>query len=218
MPEDRERRNARQAEYMRQRRAAGVACRYVERRCAGCGADLRVRADKRTSRCGSCSRSVSARAAASRRNRAALVPYAGCAPRPIRSAAVTMLPPSRPRWYAGYCRSCSRPYLHDQPQTLTCSRVCAKRLARERRRALSRDAFVEPVRRGEIFARDGYRCKLCGDPLAMAEKVPHPLAPTIDHVTPLARGGAHAPSNVQAAHFLCNSRKGDNVLAFCSGE
>jgi 5-methylcytosine-specific restriction endonuclease McrA len=50
---------------------------------------------------------------------------------------------------------------------------------------------------------------LCGEPLAMAEQVPHPLAPTIDHVIPLARGGWHAPDNVQAAHFLCNSRKSD---------
>lgn len=84
---------------------------------------------------------------------------------------------------------------------------------RDRRRARKRDAFVEIVRRAEIFARDLWRCMLCGEPLAMAEQVPHPLAPTIDHVIPLARGGAHAPWNVQAAHFLCNSRKRHNMLA-----
>jgi len=39
--------------------------------------------------------------------------------------------------------------------------------------------------------------------------VPHPLAPTIDHVVPLAAGGLHEPANVQLAHFLCNARKSD---------
>jgi 5-methylcytosine-specific restriction endonuclease McrA len=52
-------------------------------------------------------------------------------------------------------------------------------------------------------------CRLCGDPMMMGQAVPHPKAPTIDHVIPLAKGGTHEPANVQAAHFLCNSIKGD---------
>jgi 5-methylcytosine-specific restriction endonuclease McrA len=43
----------------------------------------------------------------------------------------------------------------------------------------------------------------------MDSKVPDRLAPTIDHIVPLARGGTHEPSNVQSAHFICNALKGD---------
>jgi 5-methylcytosine-specific restriction endonuclease McrA len=43
-------------------------------------------------------------------------------------------------------------------------------------------------------------------------KVPHPRAPTIDHVVPLSQGGADAPWNVKTAHFMCNSEKGDRTM------
>jgi len=51
----------------------------------------------------------------------------------------------------------------------------------------------------------------------MKQTVPHPKAPTIDHVIPLAQGGTHEPLNCRAAHFLCNSLKshqghGDQML------
>lgn len=41
---------------------------------------------------------------------------------------------------------------------------------------------------------------------------PHPFAPTIDHVIPLDAGGMHEPSNVQTAHYRCNSIKSNGVL------
>lgn len=105
---------------------------------------------------------------------------------------------------------------HGKPQS--CSRRCGNRLpanieahrnASARRRAWKRGAGIgDPVRRGDIFERDGWRCQLCGKRLARDERSPHPLSPTIDHIVPLAAGGRHEPANVQAAHFLCNSRKG----------
>lgn len=85
----------------------------------------------------------------------------------------------------------------------------ARRHAKDRRRARKKGAFVARVYRKEIYERDGHRCQLCGDKLKMDAETPHPLAPTIDHIVPLAAGGVHAPWNVQAAHFICNSRKGD---------
>jgi 5-methylcytosine-specific restriction endonuclease McrA len=85
----------------------------------------------------------------------------------------------------------------------------ARSEARHKRRARERDAYVAPVSRHAVFKRDAYTCQLCGVPLDMEAKAPHPLSPSIDHVIPLAKGGAHEPGNVQAAHFLCNSTKGD---------
>lgn len=38
--------------------------------------------------------------------------------------------------------------------------------------------------------------------------VPHPLAPTTDHIVPLSKGGKHERRNCQLAHFKCNTAKG----------
>lgn len=82
--------------------------------------------------------------------------------------------------------------------------------AAQRRRARKKGAFVETVRRAVIYARDGWVCQLCGEPVP---KVPYPdpLSPSLDHVIPLIRGGKHAPDNVQLAHLRCNLRKGTKV-------
>lgn len=111
---------------------------------------------------------------------------------------------------------------HHYQARLYCSAACrtraqnsrnrdARRAAKDRRRARLRGAYVAPVRRRDIFERDGWTCRLCGDPLEDTAAVPHPLAPTLDHIVPLAAGGTHEPDNCQAAHFLCNSRKGARV-------
>lgn len=58
----------------------------------------------------------------------------------------------------------------------------------------------------EIMARDAGRCQLCGRKVAKTLP-PHPLSPTLDHIVPLSRGGAHEPRNVQLAHWRCNVRR-----------
>jgi len=42
----------------------------------------------------------------------------------------------------------------------------------------------------------------------------HPLAPTIDHIIPISRGGRKmAKSNHQIAHHMCNRQKGNRLQA-----
>lgn len=83
----------------------------------------------------------------------------------------------------------------------------ARRRAKRRRRALERGARHENYTSAEIAERDRFRCGLCRGRVAMTRVVPHPKAPTIDHVIPLACGGDDIRSNVQLAHFICNSTK-----------
>jgi len=118
------------------------------------------------------------------------------------------------------CRTCGQhitPMAQDMDQRRTyCSVACRdrahRRRERERRRSVERGAYVSPVVPTEVFNRDGWRCMICRKPLKRGAAVPHPLAPTIDHIVPLADGGTHEPANVQAAHFLCNSTKGAGHL------
>lgn len=87
-----------------------------------------------------------------------------------------------------------------------------RRAQKSRRRATLRAAEVERFTPDEIFERDRWRCMLCGKHTNRSASVPHPKAPTLDHVVPLSRGGAHTRANTQCAHFLCNSLKGDRTL------
>lgn len=77
-----------------------------------------------------------------------------------------------------------------------------------RRRAAKRGGASEPYTLAEIAERDRSRCALCGGRVAMKQVVPHPKAPTIDHVVPVSEGGDDTRANVQLAHFRCNSVKG----------
>ncbi|MFD6364360.1 HNH endonuclease [Streptomyces roseolus] len=54
-------------------------------------------------------------------------------------------------------------------------------------------------------------CHLCGEVIDREQTAPQPLAPTLDHVIPIARGGGHTMVNVRAAHFICNSSKSDRM-------
>jgi 5-methylcytosine-specific restriction endonuclease McrA len=92
-----------------------------------------------------------------------------------------------------------------------CSRACARRHEKSERRYRKRGAFVAPVRRADIIARDHGLCQICGEPVDLTARAPAPRSPSLDHIVPLARGGTHEPGNVQLAHFLCNSLKGDRA-------
>lgn len=100
---------------------------------------------------------------------------------------------------------------HSGPMAKWCSNKCAVGASWTRRHMRERDAFVEDVPPYLVFERDGFVCQLCGEQLDMLAKVPELLAPTIDHVVPLSRGGKHEMSNAQSAHYSCNARKGDRV-------
>jgi 5-methylcytosine-specific restriction endonuclease McrA len=60
-----------------------------------------------------------------------------------------------------------------------------------------------------VFERDGWICKLCDEPIDSTLRLPHPKAATLDHIVPVAIGGAHTYDNVQSAHAECNFQKGD---------
>ena len=54
-------------------------------------------------------------------------------------------------------------------------------------------------------------CSICGLPINLSLSYPHPWSLTIDHVTPIAKGGETNEENLQPAHFKCNRRKGEKL-------
>lgn len=128
--------------------------------------------------------------------------------------------------FVGKCAACSY-YTPRRPHPITCKQCgvvftgkwrqlcepCAEANARQQRRAAKgrRAAVrvgVEGYRARGIWERDGWRCHLCHRPVKRDAKVPHPLAPTIDHLVPISAGGLDTALNVATAHFICNTRRG----------
>ena len=89
----------------------------------------------------------------------------------------------------------SRGYRYSQDPDEVLRAPGRRRVARLR--AAERDGY----RRAAIFARDGWRCWLCGR--ALDEETA-----TIDHVVPIAAGGSDTATNVRAACRDCHSRRG----------
>lgn len=56
---------------------------------------------------------------------------------------------------------------------------------------------VELVSRRKVYERDAAICHVCGEHVTWDEY-------EMDHVLPLARGGAHTYENVKVSHRLCN--------------
>lgn len=125
------------------------------------------------------------------------------------------IPVSKRKFKSAQCRMCATWFVTLYTD-VTCSTDCQaereraiKRNSKDRRRARKKAAYVADVWRKEVFERDGYRCHLCRKKTLPHKQVPHPRAPTLDHVIPLASGGTHEPLNTRTACFLCNATKSD---------
>lgn len=115
------------------------------------------------------------------------------------------------------CKYCHREFIpkYGDKHRLFCSEKCSRKVARAddktNRRSRKLNAFVKRVYKIKIYERDEWMCKLCGEPVDPRIEYPNLLSASLDHIVPLANGGTHEPNNVQLAHFICNSRKGNRL-------
>lgn len=129
----------------------------------------------------------------------------------------------------GKCRICDQQYFRAAKYDRCCSDECKDAAAeraeklkkarnkkrrtkvrgKDRDRARHAGVAYEPVNRLFVFARDKWRCQLCGcsTPKSLKGKN-QPRSPELDHIVPLAMGGPHTYANVQCACRECNQEKG----------
>jgi len=77
---------------------------------------------------------------------------------------------------------------------------------------VKRNTAIRDQHRARI-KRDKPACHICGQPIDYT--LPHldPMSFTVDHVKPLAKGGADTMDNKKAAHRECNSKKRARLFA-----
>lgn len=109
------------------------------------------------------------------------------------------------------CLSCQTEVVAPRKRCAPCAEIrVAEQYAEKcrRRRVLKRGGSAEPYTLIEIARRDRNRCQLCRRKVDLTVQWPDPKSPSIDHVIPVSEGGDDTKTNVQLAHFGCNSGKG----------
>ena len=103
------------------------------------------------------------------------------------------------------CISCGQKMKHnkgkycDECKIENNRRLSQESSARRRARGARRIAF------SEIKVSTCIICKLEID---YTLRYPHPMAPSIEHITPLSHGGKHTKENLTVTHYWCNTRRG----------
>lgn len=140
---------------------------------------------------------------------------------------------------SGICEICGKPYtvreyvescaLKKAQDNGVCSRECRDEKKRRKCRAMHKGRkdthrhrarkygceYDSSVKLDRLIKRNGLQCAICG---GMCDLNDHswseysgPLYPSIDHIIPMSKGGSHTWDNVQIAHIICNSEKGDRM-------
>lgn len=74
-----------------------------------------------------------------------------------------------------------------------------------------RDNSAEHKRHRAQIRRTRPPCGICGQPIDYSLHYLQPMAYVVDHIIPLAKGGADTLDNKQAAHRACNRTKSDKL-------
>jgi hypothetical protein len=117
------------------------------------------------------------------------------------------------------CKTCNAEFKSKASHAVYCSDRCNPLVA------IHKGKVSKGVKE-KIWKRDNYICKLCNKPMDMDKAStlntanPHSMAPTIDHIVPVSTAKElgwsnkmiHAESNLQAAHFICNTSRGNKSI------
>lgn len=111
-----------------------------------------------------------------------------------------------------YCVACIRK-ARNKAGKRTLAYQKDKRARRKAEKLRIRCVTVEVFDPADVLNRDGWKCHLCGcrTPKSLRGTY-HPRAPELDHIVPLAVGGAHSKANTACACRSCNGIKAHRPL------
>ena len=119
---------------------------------------------------------------------------------------------ARPHEWSRRCSWCLEPFVAKRRNQKYCCIPHQNIAKSKRRKARLRGASAgEPISLWVIYERDGGRCGLCGAGVDRNAKWPSRQAPSVDHITPISRGGNDNADNLQLSHLSCNMRKSNEA-------
>lgn len=122
------------------------------------------------------------------------------------------------------CKGCGCLFYSERIGVSYCSDSCVKRvhnaIAKDKRlKKLSNRIIDKGITLKRLFEKSEGVCALCGGRCSWGDHymtdngafVAGATYPSIDHIIPISKGGLHEWSNIQLAHFYCNTLKGNNT-------
>lgn len=113
------------------------------------------------------------------------------------------------------CPVCQTDFITGNSQQVYCSTKCASWLREQRKREIQENRWSSrntPLLKARIFYRDKGICQICNEPIDLTLEYPDMQSFSVDHIIPRSHGGNHALSNLQAAHLVCNIKRGNQPL------
>lgn len=117
------------------------------------------------------------------------------------------------------CRLCGKTF-ESKWGALTCSEKCKRKWNNRMRektkssrtkKAKQNGKYDKTITLEKLYKRDHGICYLCGKKLNLDTPYNDPLAPTVEHVIPIIKGGTHTWNNVRLACRACNTAKGSKL-------
>ena len=124
------------------------------------------------------------------------------------------------------CKQCGDEYATTLDKSVYCSTQCGDKHSSKthelrRRHRLSENGKVDyTITLDKLIKRDKSKCNICGEKVDVGDYIIDKdrtfIAgnhyPSVDHIRPVSKGGAHTWDNVQLAHRHCNSTKSNHEV------
>jgi 5-methylcytosine-specific restriction endonuclease McrA len=118
-------------------------------------------------------------------------------------------------FYIRNCKNCGQHISTSIKNKLYCDKKCSKML----RETIQRQGDIKrlkakntPNLRARIYYRDKGICGICKKLIDLRLEYPNPYSMSIDHIVPVSQGGTNNQFNLQPAHLVCNSSRGNKPL------
>ena len=115
--------------------------------------------------------------------------------------------------YPRRCVNCEQAFITTNQEQVYCTQECRLQRKRQMREENEKKLGTRTQSfKRKLYFRDSGLCGVCGEPILLSDKYPHPRSLSIDHIVPISKGGHHAQYNLQITHWICNVNKGNKTL------